>query len=330
MSGGSKTSVTTTKPWDIQVPYLKGGFKQAQKIYDANKGLGPEYYDKPSLAGFTDLEKQSQTGVANYLRGPRPAAMQAGAEDALLRGMKGQVDTSAYAPMVNALQQQVTSNLTGKILPGIRESLVRYQPGGSTRGDLVQNKAISGAVTSGMTAPLAQMYTDAYGKAKDRSTEWGRQYPGIMDAPLSGAAALGEVGAQQRAMQQEKINRDMAKYQYEATAPQQTLANYMSMISGNYGGTTSQTVPGQGIMGTLGSLASIVGPGGLGLFGSDIRIKENIVPDGTIYNGHNVYHFNYINDDVRRRGVMAQEVEQTNPDAVVEIDGIKYVNYEAL
>jgi hypothetical protein len=174
------------------------------------------------------------------------------------------------------------------------------------------------------------MYTDAYGKAKDRSTEWGRQYPGIMDAPLSGAAALGEVGAQQRAMQQEAINRDMAKYQYEATAPQQTLANYMSMISGNYGGTTSQTVPGQGIMGTLGSLASIVGPGGLGLFGSDIRIKENIVPDGTIYNGHNVYHFNYINDDVRRRGVMAQEVEQTNPDAVVEIDGIKYVNYEAL
>jgi len=27
---------------------------------------------------------------------------------------------------------------------------------------------------------------------------------------------------------------------------------------------------------------------------------------------------------------MAQEVEQTNPDAVVEIDGIKHVNYEAL
>ena len=330
MAGGAKTTTTTTKPWDIQVPYLKGGFEQAKSIYNANEGLGPAYYDKPSLAGFTPLERQSQSGMAKYLRGPRPAAMQAGAEDALLTGMKGQIDPNAYAPMVNALQQQVTSNLKGNILPGIRESLVRYQPGGSSRGDLVQNKAISNAVTSGMTTPLAQMYTDAYGRAKDRGVQWGQQYPGIMAAPLSGAAALGEVGAQQRAMQQEGINRDMAKYQYEATAPQQSLANYMSMISGNYGGTTRQTVPGQGIMGTLGSLASIIGPGGLGLFGSDVRIKENITSDGTTHKGHGVYDFNYKGDDTRYKGVMAQEVEETHPNAVVEIDGIKHVAYGAL
>ena len=62
---------------------------------------------------------------------------------------------------------------------------------------------------------------------------------------------------------------------------------------------------------------------------SDIRIKENITPDGT-WKGHNVYHFNYIGDGLRRRGVMAQEVEQTRPDAVMEIDGIKHVNYGVL
>ena len=65
------------------------------------------------------------------------------------------------------------------------------------------------------------------------------------------------------------------------------------------------------------------------IFGSDIRIKENITPDGT-WKGHNVYHFNYIGDGLRRRGVMAQEIEQTRPDAVMEIDGIKHVNYGAL
>ena len=57
---------------------------------------------------------------------------------------------------------------------------------------------------------------------------------------------------------------------------------------------------------------------------------EKIVPDGTTYNGHKVYHFNFIGDDVRRRGVMAQEVERTRPDAVMEIDGIKHVNYGVL
>jgi len=101
----------------------------------------------------------------------------------------------------------------------------------------------------------------------------------------------------------------------------------MASISGDYGGVRTQTTPGGGIMGTLGSIASIVGP----FMGpSDIRIKENIVRDGTTHNGHNVYHFNFIGDDVRRRGVMAQEVEQTRPDAVVEINGIKHVDYGAL
>ena len=53
------------------------------------------------------------------------------------------------------------------------------------------------------------------------------------------------------------------------------------------------------------------------------------VPDGK-FKGHNAYQYNYIGDNVRRRGVMAQEVEQTRPDAVGEVGGIKYVNYGEL
>jgi hypothetical protein len=62
---------------------------------------------------------------------------------------------------------------------------------------------------------------------------------------------------------------------------------------------------------------------------SDIRTKENITPLGT-ENGHNIYAFNYIGDDKVYIGVMAQEVEQTNPKAVKEIGGIKHVNYDAI
>ena len=149
-------------------------------------------------------------------------------------------------------------------------------------------------------------------------------YPSIMNAPMAMYGAMGDVGAQRQGMRQQQIDADMARYQYNATAPQQALANYMNMISGNYGGTVQKTTPGQSPLSSIASLASaFMGP-------SDMRIKENIVPDGTTYNGHNVYHFNFIGDDVRRRGVMAQEVEQTRPDAVVEIDGIKHVNYGAL
>ena len=326
MAGGG-TTTTTTEPWIEQQDFLEEGFGAAKELYKA-RPLGPAYYGGPTLAGFDPAQQASQRMAMNYAMGTRPQDMQRQAEASLKTGLSGQVDTAAFNPLVSALSGKVQSELQGNILPGIRESLVRYQPGGSSRGDLVQNKAIANAVTSGMTLPLAEAYGNAYNTAQQRATQAAQQYPSIMGAPLGMAEAVGEVGEARRGMTQEGINRAMARDQYTKNAPQQALANYMSMIGGNYGGTTTQTAPSDPF-GTLMSLGSLAGGLGWAPF-SDIRVKENIVPDGTTYKGHNVYHFNYVWDDVRRRGVMAQEVEQTNPDAVVEIDGIKHVAYGAL
>lgn len=65
----------------------------------------------------------------------------------------------------------------------------------------------------------------------------------------------------------------------------------------------------------------------LGAFLSDQRAKENIKPVGTLDNGLTVYQFNYIGDPMTVIGVMAQEVEQIHPHAVVEHEGYKYVDY---
>jgi len=321
MAGGG-TQVTKTEPWDAQKDYLKAGFGRAQELYNRNP-MGPSYYQGSTLAGFDPAQQAQQRMTMNYAMGARPQAMQRGAESSLVQGLSGQIDPNAYNPMAAALGQKVQSQLTGNILPGIRESLVRYQPGGSSRGDIVQNKAIANAVTSGMTMPLAEMYTNAYNQAQNRAVQSGQMYPSIMSAPLGMAEAVGQVGEARQDMTQQGINRAMMRDQYQKNAPQQALANYMNMIGGNYGGTTTQTSPSDP-MGTLLGLGQLVS-----MFPSDVRIKENIVPDGT-WKGHNVYHFNYVWDDVRRRGVMAQEVEQTRPDAVIEIDGIKHVNYGAL
>ena len=321
MAGGG-TQTTTTKPWEGQEPYLKAGFQRAQELYNRNP-MGPSYYQGSTLAGFDPAQQAQQRMTLNYAMGARPQAMQRGAESSLVQGLSGQIDPNAYNPMAAALGQKVQGQLTGNILPGIRESLVRYQPGGSSRGDIVQNKAIANAVTSGMTMPLAEMYTNAYNQAQNRAVQSGQMYPSIMSAPLGMAEAVGQVGEARQDMTQQGINRAMMRDQYQKNAPQQALANYMNMIGGNYGGTTTQTSPSDP-MGTLLGLGQLVS-----MFPSDVRIKENIVPDGT-WKGHNVYHFNYVWDDVRRRGVMAQEVEQTRPDAVIEIDGIKHVNYGAL
>ena len=121
--------------------------------------------------------------------------------------------------------------------------MVEYQPGGSSRGDLVQSQAIASA-NQQMLNKAAEMYGGAYESAQGRAVDYGQLYPSMMSAPLSMYGALGDVGAQQRSMQQEAINRDMAKYDYNANKDSSQLANYMSMISGDYGGTSTKTAPG--------------------------------------------------------------------------------------
>jgi hypothetical protein len=90
-------------------------------------------------------------------------------------------------------------------------------------------------------------------------------------------------------------------------------------------------------MGLLGNLSNFITGGGigqlaggigdLGMMLSDERLKENIEPVGELFDGQKVYRYNYLWDDVPRIGVMAQEVEKTNPDAVGEFGGFKAVNY---
>ena len=153
-------------------------------------------------------------------------------------------------------------------------------------------------------------------------------YPSIMNAPLGMYGAMGGVGEQRRAMTQEGIDQDMARYQYQSNAGQNALRNYMAMVTGDYGSTTTSTTPAPkdntmaNLIGTLGSAYLMAG--------SDIHVKENIIPEGTKWKGLNVYNYNYIGDTRPRRGVMAQQVEGIYPDAVTTINGVKHVNYGAI
>ena len=63
---------------------------------------------------------------------------------------------------------------------------------------------------------------------------------------------------------------------------------------------------------------------------SDERLKENIIPMGR-ENGHRVYQFQYKNEPGTYIGVMAQDVLETDPDAVVLMDSGYYaVDYAAI
>ena len=322
--GGTQVTTSTTEPWEEQIPYLTSGFDAAKGLY--NQGV-PDYYSGETVAGFDPAEQAAQQAALGYAMGPRAAAQQAAAEQSLVQGLSGQIDPNAYNPMVNALTSNVVSGLQNEVLPGLRQKQVMYQPGGSSMGNREYEKAVANRVTAGMTRPIAEMYTNAYNQAQNRALQSGSLYPSIMAAPLSMYGAMGDVGARRRAMTQRGMDADMARYQYNATMPQQALANYISAIQGNYGSQSYQTSPGPSALSQIGQAVGIAGT----LAGmSDARVKENIVPEGTKWKGLNVYTYNYIGDSTPRRGVMAQEVEGIYPDAVGEVHGIKYVDYGAI
>ena len=177
-------------------------------------------------------------------------------------------DTGPFKDVADVYGRQAMAQLTGEILPGIRQQMVQTQPGGGTRGDIVQANAIAAAqqqVTDkiaeagfgayqqaqGHTMPAAQMGLGAqqagmgYGMQGAGAAQGALgQYPSIMGAPLQAYDKMQGVGAQRRAMDQAQIQQEMQKYQYEAALPQIGLQNYLAGISGEYGGTSQGVGPG--------------------------------------------------------------------------------------
>lgn len=75
----------------------------------------------------------------------------------------------------------------------------------------------------------------------------------------------------------------------------------------NSKGTLEQIFGSGGIISTIGSIASIF---------SDMRLKEHIVLLGYDKNGNGIYEYNYKGSNTRHRGVIAQDVMRSHPEAV--------------
>jgi hypothetical protein len=111
------------------------------------------------------------------------------------------------------------------------------------------------------------------------------------------------------------INQGFAN-QLGASQFQQQQANQQMQFIGDIGAAT---------LGAAGAA------GGFGnLFSSDYRLKENIKHVGN-EKGYNLYHYNYIGNPTRFKGVMAQEVMKSTPEAVTVMENGYYgVYYDKL
>lgn len=97
-----------------------------------------------------------------------------------------------------------------------------------------------------------------------------------------------------------------------------------SNSSGSSTGTTTQQQSA-----TSNILAGLLGAASLASKFSDERLKEDIAPVGMLNDGQPVYSYRYAGSPTTEIGLMAQDVEKTNPAAVGERSGFKTVDYRA-
>lgn len=311
--GGKTTTVQKADPWIGAQPHLRKLFSGAEGVYDQ----GPFNYQ----ANQSPFTRQAQNLTVQRALDPNSLTAQS-------QGLLGDTISGRYLdPNTNPHFQGAVNDALG---------MAKSQFAGQYGGQAGQNLGNSGyqeALARGLGAVATNAYSNAYGAERQNQLNAMQMAPGLDYANI---APLAGVGAQQEALGQQQFN-----------APWENLARYQSMISGQPGGTAStetplHTNPGANALGgalgghALASALGFAGPwgaiagGALGLL-SDVRAKEDIERIGTHDElGVGVYKYRYIGDPTPQIGVMAQEVEQVKPEAVGEVNGVKFVNWKMI
>lgn len=334
---GSKSEqqkTETSAPPSWAAPLFTTGAKDAMNLY--NSGQGGNVYQGERVADLSDTTKNAINGLQNtaanygnsYLQGlasgPNVSAKN-------LANMAAGRMVGGNASFNQALQNTLDNTATtinsqmsgaGRYGSGAHSGVMSRQLGQTATGAL--SNQYNRDVQNMMNAN--QMIDSANNNQLAAASNYYQGQGNALLNALKGSTLLDQNS-------QQKLDAARQKWGEEDNRGWNRLAMLLGAAqgaAGNYGTTSAKQTAKQ----SDNSLQSI-GKGisaGLGLFGkSDIRAKENISPVGK-RNGYNVYDFNYIGEPQRYRGVMAQEVLKTDPDAVAvdPRDGLLMVDYSKL
>lgn len=264
-SSGSSSTTTTSEPWSAQKPYLKDIYQQAQGLYNSG-GMAPNYY-----SGDTVAERDPYTQQAIDLQAQRALEGSATVDSAnsyvqnLLSG--DMLTNNPFSSATNPYLDDMVSRAVSQTMTGVSSQF----SGAGRYGSGAQAAASADAAGNVAT----DMYGQAYSSDMDR---YASVYNNILNNMTSGAglatslanqdyvdlAALAESGSANEDYAQQLINADVDKYNYQSTQGLTALQNYMNLIQGNYGG-TSTTTGSTGSGSTFGNVAgSALSGAGLG------------------------------------------------------------------
>lgn len=346
--GGSQTVTQKADPWSGIQPQLLQAAGDTQHLYDTGM-LKPQVFQGQTFANFSPETTQAMGLTAN--RAINGSPVNAANKGMLTDTINGKYLDPAQNPYLKSTYDQASNSVRGSV-----DS--QFGAGGRYGGGLNQD------VLGEKLGDLANnIYGANYQQERSRQLAASALAPQAANQDYTDLGALANVGAQKEGMTQNSINDQINRFNANAAAPGQNVQNYIGLLNGAGGqyGATTQTSPyqqnntlgglgqGLGLLGNIGGLGSglsslgslagsaamgagEMGPAAMGMQGlkafmSDSRLKEDIRLVGS-ENGFPIYNFRYRGEDkTMYRGVMAQDVIRTHPEAIEVRDGYMAVDY---
>jgi len=262
MSKGDRTSSVNADPWDVAVPYMESGFKEAANLYNNNT---PQYYTGQTQAGFSPDQLTAQQGIRDFATQGAPSIMNP-ALSAYQQGTSANMLDVANNPYVNNMAQAAADRAMGALTPemaNIRSGAIMSGGYGGGRQGIAEGNALAGAADSANQA-AAQIYGNAYGQGLGHQANTLGMTGGLMGAGMQPYNALGASGGQQQQREQALIQDAMKQQEFEQNLPYQQLQQYQAGITGfsplvGGAGQKISTTPGRTPLENMGSLAAMYG-----------------------------------------------------------------------
>lgn len=273
--GGSTTTVQKSDPWAEQKPYLTKAFQQAGNLYDSGQ-LAPGYYPGQTVAGQSPYTQQAIGLLANQAT----SAQSQGLANAATGQITDTLNGKYLDPQSNPYFQGYLNNAADAYARGTAaQTDAAFNSGGAYGGSAYQET--KQAQNKAFADSLNDLGNQQYQQARQQQLQAAALAPQTSGIPYANIAQLANAGQSQDAYNQNLINADMSRYNYNANLPYNALANYQGLIQGNYGGTSTSSTPyytnplGSGLGGAVSGAAagSMFGPwgtaigGGIGLLG---------------------------------------------------------------
>ena len=225
-SSGTQTVKTDAAPWTEQKPYLQAGFNAAQSYLNSP---GPSFYPFSTTAPISP-ETQSAWS-AQTARGVNGSPVNKAAQ-----GYNNDVLGGKYLNPGNPYLGGVDQAMWNQVQPRTSSMF-------ATGGRYGPNAAFGDAVGHAYTDAIAPYHFQDYAAERSSQDAAAGRAPTLAATDYQDIAALGDVGAQRQGQAQTQIQGSMDRYNYDAQQPYNKLAQYMGLISGNYGGTSKSTQP---------------------------------------------------------------------------------------